>query len=221
MNILTLAITERMNNSDYQIIGLNMENQNIISLSGISKEDIISENDVKWDIGAITSVEKLIEIQGEQKYIVEGNVQLVKPFNREEFLHILKMKSYGRSNFFTNEKITYDIIRINKVLDIYQKNNKNYIKVSLYAKSNTPYNLTDDLGIYVADGTYMVVDFLVKDLRWINYWEWAVKTSNYETKRVIYRKQFNKVYHDKFAVVYRHTFQNYSKAYWVTGLHLL
>ena len=222
MNIMTLSMAERTNKNDYQIIGLNLDNQEIVSLVGISRENICSENKDNWDIGAITEVENLISTgANDMSYFVEGKVKLENEFNRELFLKILKMKSHGRSNFFLNEKDTYDIIRIHRLDDIYQKDGKHYIKAIIAAKSDNIYQAISDNGIKQQDGLYMHADLLVKDVRWVNYWNWAIKTGVYEEKRVIYRKQFNKMYHDKYIIIYRHRYPYNRSYYWVTGLHLL
>ena len=221
MNIMTLAIAEMRNSSDYQAIGLDIDTQNIISLNGITKDNVIVNGQPVWDIGAVTAanVEKMSDTK--LSYYADNNAKMLRPFDREDFKKVLKMKVYGKSDFFVNEKTTYEILRIQRVIDIYEKDKKHYVKVTLYAKSNNYHNRVDENGIYTADGNYIIQDILIKDLRWINYWNWAIKTGVYEEKRVIYRKQFNKVYHDKFIVMYRHKFNNNSTYCWATGLHLL
>lgn len=222
MNILTLSMAEKTNRNDYQIIGLDLDSQEIVSISGISKDDIIVNNNSVWDIGAVTSIDLTKnDSEGVYAYNYSGKAKLKEPFDRNFFLKVLKMKSHGNSKFFVNEKEIFDIIRIVRLDDIIERGGKHYIRAIIAADTNhTSMRISAD-GIREQSGKYYYTELLVKDIRWVKYWDWAKKNKFYEEKVNIYRKSFNKFYHDKYIVVYRHRFNNLSTSYWVTGLHLM
>lgn len=223
MNIMTLSIAKRVNKNDYQIIGLNVDNQDIVSLVGITKDNIMSNDDIRWDIGATTFVEGLNKINNTDKvYTVSGVGKLLHPFNREDFVDKLKMQSLGTSNFFVNAKEWFDIVKIVRLEDIFYRNNTHYIRVILKAKSNHKDKVINESGIMQAGGDCIIEELPIIDIRWVNYWNWAIKTGVYEEKRIVYRKQFNKSYHEKYAILFRDKYGDFwSPKYYITGLHLL
>lgn len=222
MNIMTLSIAERANKRDYQIIGLNLDNQEILSLVGITKDNIINGDTIRWDIGAITTIDGINNAYGyEKSFSVVGESKLLKPFDKGTFLDILKKRSLGISNFFVNEREIFDIIKIVRLEDIIYKNKEHYIRVILMAKSKSRENSINEKGIMGEGGNCTIVELPIKDIRWVNYWNWAIKTGVYEEKRKVYRMQFNKSYHQKYAILFRDKNYYFSPRYLITGLHLL
>lgn len=209
-NLLTLAISEsKPHSGEYKIVALDIQNMQFYDMD-LKLEEISKGNQKLWDIGGVTSVDRLeitYNYNNNLLYHPEGNIKFVKSYSRRELKNVFKKNSIELKKFY-QEDITHAIIRIDYLDDIlkpfYDNEGvfKSYIKVT-------------------AQGYQKRERILNKDLRWLNYWKHIYDKNRLDEKLGYFKKLVNEsLNQDAFLIMYRHNFRNGSNE-WIEGFHWL
>ena len=123
---------------------------------------------------------------------------------------VLESKSTNPEHFFSNRNVDYAIVRVSNVKDITVEEDeygtlKSRIKVSI---NGLPLSRNVD-------------PLLNKDFRWIKYWSRIYKMDTIAEKKSQYIKLLNKKSKTLYLLLYRHTFPNGQRRYWIVGMHWL
>lgn len=210
-DFLSLAITETQpNTGKFNVIAMETRSQNIIPFNLVKEQIVSKKGEISWDIGFITSVYgNITEYKSNYNitYLIDGETKLGE--NKiNSIRNILEAKSINPANFFENEKQRYSIIKINKVHDLYIKKDADNIKhyLSVYIMGTPAYKNP--------------LPLLIKDYRWINFWNWVCKEDIFIEKRKKYINLFNRKDKSLYLILYRHYYENKS-LFWIAGMHWL
>jgi hypothetical protein len=209
---LTLAITETDPvRKDFSVLAMDVKTKDI-TIFNLKKEDIVSiQDEVFWDIGFTTFVEEVIYPSNNNNRTVSG-VKFGK-YMMNRLRNILEAKSTNPDEFFKNESIDYRIVKVLKIDDIITKTDsenygedvrKHYLKVYIFGRS-TQLNPSK---------------ILVKDYRWIKYWNYVISSSEYNIKKDKYLKLFNNKNKTIYFIFRRMKFSS-GTHYWIAGIHWL
>jgi hypothetical protein len=192
-DLLTLAISQN-NHLDYILICHDQLKSRLLSIE-LHRNEIESNGVIYFDLGAITEVEDLREV--DISYPV-GEKKLKGRFSREQLKKFFEREKVNIEAFKLNKNIEkYSIIKISSIEDFYIKNHKLRLKFWTSGVRN---------------------DYLIKDDRWVTYYQNNRTNSELEKKFNNYKKLFNHKQKSAFAILYK--FQEYD-AVWIAGLHLL
>ncbi|ULT59594.1 hypothetical protein L1999_14170 [Neobacillus drentensis] len=192
-DLLTLAISQ-YNNHEYILICYDQLKIRLLSIE-LHRNEIESNGDIYFDLGSVTEVEDLREV--DISYPV-GEKKLKSRFTREQLKKFFEREKVNIEAFKLNKNIEkYAIIKISLVEDFYIKDHKLRLKFWTSGVRN---------------------DYLVKDDRWVNYYQNNCTNSEFLKKLNNYKNLFNHKQRSAFAILYK--FQDYD-AVWIAGLHLL
>lgn len=207
---LTLAITETVpNTGEFTIIAMDLKSRNM-GCFALSREQIISsKGDVYWDIGYKTLVGDLVETNDYYGNVTCTCRALKTAEKVNNFKKHLEGVSSGETDFFTNCKRKFTVIKVGGLTDITVKNDDNNTKhyVEVYNQGLSSYNKKTRI--------------LNKDYRWINYWNFAIKSGLFNEKKDRYLKLLNEQGKDVYFVLYKRCFSNGKNFYWIAGVHWL
>lgn len=211
--LITLAITETFPNTDeFSVVAYDVKSKNILSFDLVRDQIVSTNGEVMWDIGFTTFVDE-IRIR-ESKYgnemyeafkvkLANNSIDLLKK--------ILEAKVLNGDKFFVNTKERYAIVKVNEVEDI-SIDKKTESKGGQINKYRIKANITC---------LKEAKEFLNKDYRWVHYWNWIIKNSEFENKRKKYLDLLNRKDKELYFILYRHKFQGNSSRYWISGMHWL
>ena len=206
---LTLAIREKdpkKPRDDFGVVVMDMRTKKIHSLS-LEKTDIVSPSgEIFWDIGFITVV-KDVSQQVDGRLVPSGFMSIKDATGILK--NILELKSKNPEHFFSNLSVDYAIVRVSEVKDITvdEKFDGTMQSRMLVTINGSAWRKLDPL--------------LNKDFRWIKYWTHIYKTGTVEEKKQQYIKLLNKKSKVLYLLLYRHTFPNGHKNFWIAGMHWL
>ncbi len=208
-DFLTLAIREKDPKKaydDFGVVVMDMQTKKIHSFA-LEKEDIISQKgEIFWDIGFITTV-KDVSKKIDGKLVPSGFVKVRDA--RSSLKSILEAKSTNPEHFFSNFNVDYAIVRVSEVKDI-------------TVDKKTDGTMQSRIMVTVNGSAWRKLDPLLnKDFRWIKYWSHIYKTGAVEEKKRQYIKLLNKKSKVLYLLLYRHTFPNGHKNFWIAGMHWL
>lgn len=191
--LLTLAISKNTN-QDYIVICYDFFKFHLVSIE-LSKAEIVTGNQVFFDIGAVTEVEELRE--GTSTYPV-GNKKVVERYSRKKLKEFFEKEKVNIEAFQNNRLVeNYSIIKISAINNIYLKDNKLRMK---FWTNGVPR------------------DLVIRDYRWLTYIQNQLKQNNCLEQLMQYRDLFNSPKKTTFAILYK---LRESQAVWIAGLHLL
>lgn len=192
-DLLTLAISQN-NNHDYILICHDQLKSRLLSIE-LHRNEIESNGVIYFDLGSVTEVENLREV--DISYPV-GEKKLKSRFAREQLKNFFEREKVNIEAFKLNKSLEqYAIVKISSVEDFYIKDHKLRLKFWTSGVRN---------------------DFLVKDERWVTYYQNNSTNSDIVKKLNNYKNLFNHKQRLAFAILYK--FQDYD-AVWIAGLHLL
>ncbi|MED4057763.1 hypothetical protein P4654_27105 [Niallia taxi] len=192
-DLLTLAISQN-NNNGYILICHDHLKSRLFSIE-LYRNEIESNGDIYFDLGAVTEVEDLREV--DTPYPV-GVKNLKSRFTREQLKEFFEREKVNIEAFKLNKNIeNYAIVKISSIEDFYVKDHKLRLKFWTSGVRN---------------------DYLVKDERWVSYYRNNSTNNEFTKKLTNYKYLFNQKQKFAFAILYK--FQDYD-AVWIAGLHLL
>lgn len=206
--LLTLAIKEMKPKSNkFLVVVLELNENKIVSIPLKREEIVDQQGTVYWDIGFLTSVEdyRVHNEYGEEQLEIIGRPELRK--NRiNDLKGNFEKRAEKAQEFFLNPNSKYAIAKVKRVTQIYERNERNYLKV-------------DFTHIVPAIGTG--VELLCKDYKWVKYWTWVNKQGKTEEAINRYMNLLNSRNKDLYVLLYRHKFKDGRQMYWVSGMHWL
>ena len=181
-NLLTLAITESKPNLEYKVLAMDIECNKFYDMD-LKLDEISKDNKILWDLGGITSVDRLDLASSYNNNLVYkplGNIKFIKSCSRKELKDLFKKNSIDLKKFY-NEDITHGIIQIDYLDDIsipgYRDGVfKSYIKVT-------------------AQGYQKREGILNKDYRWLNYWKHIYRQNRVNEKIEYFKTLVNESIH--------------------------
>lgn len=209
--LITLGIAETYPNTDqFTVLAITTDKNNIVSLD-LNKDDIITETGkVFWDIAFSTYVDDLEKHTGTYdnvSYIPHG---VRSGENRQLILKkTLDSLSENIDVFAENTKCRYAVAKATSISDIILKIDRDGINRHRIATTikKWPVHLVQD-------------SILIKDYRWINYWNWAFENGVFEEKKKKYIDLYNRKDKTLYYILYRRFYSNKNR-YWVSGMHWL
>lgn len=208
--LITLSITETIpGTGGFSVIAMETGSQNIISLN-LRKEQIISnQGEIFWDIGFITKVKDIRKnavSYANPTYTATGTSIGANKINALK--SIFEAKANSPQEFFDNEKLQFAIIKTTKVNDITVRQQDEVLKHYLSAT------------VSCMPAYRNPMFFLNKDYRWINFWNFIYRSSEFENKKKKYLKLLNRKDKSQYFILYRHHFRENSNL-WISGMHWL
>ncbi|HEO8419786.1 TPA: hypothetical protein VBX77_001758 [Yersinia enterocolitica] len=192
-DLLTLAISKN-NNNGYILICHDQLKSRLLSIE-LYRNEIESNGYIYFDLGSVTEVEDLREV--DTSYPI-GEKKLKGRFTREQLKKFFEREKVNIEAFKLNKNMEkYSIVKISSVEDFYVKDHKLRLKFWTSGIRN---------------------DYLVKDDRWVTYYQNNSTNSEFVKKLNNYKYLFNQKQNFAFAILYK--FQDYD-AVWIAGLHLL
>lgn len=210
-SLLTLSIAQtKPNQNSFYIITLDLKNQNYIAISLDSKDIVSKSGEIFFDIGFVSQVTYLRPKYPSKNYLnmvyIASDVSILE--NKfDELKNILDAKSATQLDFFDNKKKQFSILKVNKINDIFYTESSGYFKHKV--------NVTI-MGLPVANNTKTL---LVKDFRWINYWDWTIDRNIYVEKKTKYLNMFRKRDRELYLVLFRYHKKDGSSYELITGVH--
>jgi len=211
-NLLSLAITETLpNRHEFNIIAIDESTKEIFAVK-LNKDEIInkSSNQVWWDIGFVTHIERRELIQLSYGNVVYHCIGSELKVSKIDLLRdFLEKQSRNNKSIFSNKTIRYQIAKAKNLKDIsYIIDEKGVLKV--YVE------------LVVSDGSLSRESrkLLCKDYRWVNYWNYVISKELFNQKKAKFVKLINESDKDIYLILYRHFFET-NENVWIAGLHWL
>lgn len=202
IKVLTLAMSETTSNK-FKVILQKITDKSIID-TDLTNQQIKYQNNKYFDIGCVTEIEKLT-IRGALN-IIEGKTQIIENKSRRDLINLFDLNYNDYITFKRDFSKKYAIIKVDNVLNI-----------EVILKNNNLKTYID----FVTNG--IKEKLLIKDFRWINYWNEMYKLNKVEECRERYKNILKNSAKagNLFLIIYRHRFQNGNFNHWIAGLHIL
>jgi hypothetical protein len=209
-DLLTLAISESdPTQGKYKIVTMDIRSKSFYDMD-LKLDEISKGNNILWDIGGVTSADRLdITYDRNKNYLYhpEGSIKFIKYFNRNELKSIFEKNCISLKKFY-EEDIKHSIVKIDYLDDI-------------QPPSYDSRNIFKSYIIVTAQGYTPDKPILNKDLRWINYWE-HIYDKKRENDKIKYFKTLinDSIEQDTFLIMYKHNYKN-GAGRWIEGFHWL
>jgi len=198
--LITIAISETQKDK-FKVIAHNKSRNNIkkpfCDIALDKSEFFDSSGAPIWDLFAKTRAP--IKKKNGNFYSPEKEGSLVSYIPKGEMASFFNSWTISLGKFF-REKYPYSIIKIDKIEKI--NFDKNKIRMDIVSRGYNRSNL------------------LVKDFRWVQYWEQISEKEKTE-KASFWEGFLNNPQKEIFAMMYWHTFKSGKKFFWIAGLHCL
>lgn len=201
--LLTLGISETKR-KQFKIITYDLQDKSFVPLL-LNKTDFFDkEGNVIWDLFAITKVENYRK-PNKYLYEVEGQTQLVKYLTKSEMKDFFDERKIKAKRFFNSRKV-YGIVQARAPITLHSPLRDQYGRFTHR--------------IDMISGLDRYERILIKDYRWLSYWE-KLPSSLYEEKIKKWETFFTESDKSIYLLFYRHTFSNGNQRAWIAGFHCI
>ncbi|WNR45141.1 hypothetical protein [Paenibacillus roseipurpureus] len=198
--LLTISISEMWKDS-FKVIAYNLLDSKFYALL-IPPEDFIRpDGTVAWDVFGVSHVE-IVKERGE--FYKPTSLATVNSYYDKQQIIALLSRIKRPSIDFINQTMPYGVIELPEIASI-----------------QIPH-LHDTKCKIVLKIMHKQIKLLNKDLRWIEYWKHAIKSSaeSMDHKAQRWKAYVNTKGRKRFAVVYYHKTKDY-EGKWICGFHCL
>lgn len=205
MYILSLSETKKENRL-FTVIGYDKSQDRFYSLN-VEESKIQSNRDI-WDIGSVVEIEGLEERHRGHNPIYRpvGSIRPKKKLAKDELKNFLFSHRTDYGQFLRNNKIRYGIVKVYRFVDI------------IFSHSG------EDFKVYISFETsgYKKKKLLVKDYRWVNYWNTMHERGIHEKRKMHFLNLFQKSSKEIYLILFKYYPKNrYEFVHYVSGFHWL